>query len=86
MKRQQLKLLIGAALVLALAGTIFQLVRSSGWKGEASDLEPFAKLPVNSVEKLVITSSKDKATLQKASDIWTVAERSGYPADFSKLR
>ncbi|MBV8098366.1 MAG: DUF4340 domain-containing protein [Verrucomicrobia bacterium] len=86
MKRQQLYFLIGAALVLAIAGTIFQLVRSAGWKGEATDLEPFAKLPVNSVEKLVIKSSKDKVTLQKASDIWTVAERNGYPADFSKIR
>jgi Domain of unknown function (DUF4340) len=86
MKRQQLYFLIGAALVLAIAGTIFQLVRSAGWKGEATDLEPFAKLPVNSVEKLVIKSSKDTATLQKASDIWTVAERNGYPADFSKIR
>ena len=86
MKRQQLYFLMGAALVLAIAGTVFQLVRSAGWKGEANDLEPFAKLPVNSVEKLVITSSKDKVTLQKASDIWTVAERSGYPADFSKIR
>jgi hypothetical protein len=86
MKRQQLYFLIGAALVLAIAGTIFQLVRSAGWKGEATDLEPFAKLPVNSVEKLVIKSSKDTATLQKTSDIWTVAERNGYPADFSKIR
>src|SRR5215469_478137 len=86
MKRQQLYFLIGAALVLAIAGTVFQLVRSAGWKGGASDLEPFAKLPVNSVEKLVITSSKDKVALQKASDIWTVAERSNYPADFSKIR
>ena len=86
MKRQQLYFLIGAALVLAIAGTIFQLVRSAGWKGGATDLEPFAKLPVNSVEKLVIKSSKDTATLQKTSDIWTVAERNGYPADFSKIR
>jgi Domain of unknown function (DUF4340) len=86
MKRQQLYFLLGAAMVLAIAGGIFQLVRSAGWKGEASDLEPFAKLPVNSVEKLVIKSSKDKVTLQKASDIWTVAERSGYPADFNKIR
>ena len=86
MKRKQLYYLLGAALVLAIAGVIFQLVSSFGWKGGASDLEPFAKLPVNSVEKLVIRSSKDKVTLQKASDIWTVAERSGYPADFSKIR
>src|ERR1700758_5361387 len=86
MKRKQLYYLLGAALVLAIAGGIFQLVRSAGWKGEASDLEPFAKLPVNSVEKLVIKSAKDKVTLQKTSDIWTVAERNGYPADFSKIR
>src|ERR1700741_596563 len=86
MKRQQRYFLLGAALVLAIAGGIFQLVRSAGWKGESSDLEPFAKLPVNSVEKLVIKSSKDKVTLQKASDIWRVAEGSGYPADFNKIR
>jgi hypothetical protein len=86
MKRQQLYFLLGAALVLAIAGIIFQIVRSSGWKGQATDLEPFAKLPVNSVEKLVIKSSKDSVTLQKLNDIWTVAERSGYPADFSKIR
>jgi hypothetical protein len=86
MKRQQVYLLLGAALVLAIAGTVFQIVRSSGWKGEATGLQPFAKLPVNSVEKLVIKSSKDSVTLQKVSDIWTVAERNGFPADFSKLR
>jgi uncharacterized protein DUF4340 len=86
MKPKQLKFLLGAALVLAVAGGIFQLVRSAGWKGGGSDLEPFAKLPVNSVEQVVIKSAKDKVTLQKASDIWTVAERSGYPADFSKIR
>jgi hypothetical protein len=86
MKRQQVYLLLGAALVLAIAGTVFQIVRSSGWKGQATDLEPFAKLPVNSVEKLVIKSSKETTTLQKVSDIWTVAERSGYPADFGKIR
>jgi hypothetical protein len=86
MKRQQVYLLLGAALVLAIAGTIFQLVRSAGWKGQATDLEPFAKLPVNSVEKVVLKSSKEATTLQKVSDVWTVAERNGFPADFSKIR
>src|SRR6201984_3876025 len=86
MKRQQLYFLLGAALVLAIAGGISEFVRSDCWTGEARDLEPFAKLPVNSVEKLVVKSSKDTATLQKTSDIWTVAERNGYPAEFSKIR
>jgi hypothetical protein len=86
MKRQQLYLLLGAALVLAIAGTIFQLVRSSGWKGQATDLEPFANLPVNSVEKLVVKSAKQTTTVQKANDAWTVAERNGFPADFGKIR
>ena len=86
MKRKQLYLLLGAAVVLAIAGIIFQIVQSLGWKGQAADSEPFAKLPVNSVEKLVIKSAKDTVTLQKVSDIWTVAERNGYPADFNKIR
>ncbi|HEY4814969.1 MAG TPA: DUF4340 domain-containing protein, partial [Chthoniobacterales bacterium] len=86
MKRQQVYILLGAALVLAIAGTIFQIVWSSGWKGQATGLEPFAKLPVNSVEKLVIKSANNTSTLQKVSDIWTVAERNGYPADFSRIR
>lgn len=86
MKRQQVYLLLGAALVLAIAGTIFQMVRSAGWKGQSSNSEPFAQLPVNTVEKLVIKSSKGSVTLQKVGDIWTVAERNGYPADFSKIR
>jgi hypothetical protein len=86
MKRQQVYLLLGAALVLAIAGTIFQMVRSAGWKGQSANLEPFAQLPVNTIEKLVIKSSKGSVTLQKVGEIWTVAERNGYPADFSKIR
>jgi hypothetical protein len=86
MKRQQVYLLLGAALILAIAGTVFQMVRSAGWKGQAADLEPFAQLPVNNVEKIVIKSKKGTLTLQKANDIWTVVERNGYPADFSKIR
>ena len=86
MKRKELYFLLGAALVLAIAGTIFEIAQSSAWKGAAAAVEPFAKLPINSVEKLVITSSKDKVTLQKVNDVWTVAERNGYPADFNKIR
>jgi hypothetical protein len=86
MKRQQVYILLGTALILAIAGTIFQMVRSAGWKGQSVDSEPFAQLPVNTVEKLVIKSSKGAVTLQKVGDIWTVSERKGYPADFGKIR
>ena len=86
MKRKQLYILLGTALVLAIVGTIFQMVRSAGWKGQSVDSEPFAQLPVNTVEKLVIKSSKGAVTLQKVGDIWTVSERKGFPADFGKIR
>ncbi len=86
MKRKQLYILLGTALVLAIAGTIFQMVRSAGWKGQSVDSEPFAQLPVNTVEKLVIKSSKGAVTLQKVGEIWTVSERKGFPADFGKIR
>jgi hypothetical protein len=86
MKRKQVYFLLGAALILAIGATVFQMVRSASWKGESRDLEPFAQLPVNSIEKVVIRSDKGTVTLQKVNGIWTVAERGGYPADFSKIR
>jgi hypothetical protein len=86
MKRKQVYFLLGAALILAIAATVFQMVRSASWHGAARELEPFAQLPVNSIEKVVIKSDKGTVTLQKVNGTWAVAERAGYPADFSKIR
>jgi hypothetical protein len=86
MKRKQVYLLLGIALVLTIAGTIFQMSQSSTWKGETGDRDIYPNLAVNDVTKVRVQTGKENLTLQTAGDIWQVAERYGYPADFAKIR
>ena len=86
MKRKQVYLLLGIALVLTIAGTIFQISQSSTWKGETGDREIYPNLAVNDVTKVRVQTGKENLTLQTSGDIWQVAERYGYPADFAKIR
>jgi Domain of unknown function (DUF4340) len=86
MKRKQVYLLIGIALVLAIAGSILQMNQSSSWKGAAGDRQIYPNLAINDVTKVRVQTAKDKLTLQTPGDGWQVAERYGYPADFTKIR
>ena len=86
MKRKQAYLLLGIALVLVIAGTIFQMRQSSTWKGESSDRQIYSNLAVNDVTKVRVQAGKENLSLQTSGDGWQVAERYGYPADFAKIR
>src|SRR6266446_4580916 len=86
MKRKQVYLLLGIALLLVIAGTIFQMRQSSTWKGESSDRQIYSNLAVNDVTKVRVQAGKENLSLQTSGDGWQVAERYGYPADFAKIR
>src|ERR1700737_2561912 len=86
MKRKQVYLLLGVALVLVIAGTVFQLQQSASWKKEAGDRQIFSNLPINDVSKIRVQTGKGNLTLQASGDVWQVAERYGYSADFAKIR
>jgi hypothetical protein len=86
MKRKQVYLLLTIALVLVVAGTIFQMRQSSTWKEATSERQIYPNLAVNDVTKIHVQTGKDNLTLQSSSDTWQVAERYGYPADFAKIR
>ena len=43
-------------------------------------------LPVNDVEKLVVSSSSDTLTVAKVEQVWVVPQKFNYPADFTKIR
>ena len=86
MKRKQVYLLLTIALVLVLAGTFFQMRQSATWKKATSERQIYPNLAVNSVTKVHVQTGKDSLTLQISGDIWQVAERCGYPADFAKIR
>jgi hypothetical protein len=86
MKKNQLLLLVAAALVLGLAAIYFQISQSSGWSESRTDRRIFQDLPVNDVRRIQIRSNAVTVTLEKKGDEWGVAERDDYPADFGKIR
>ncbi len=86
MKRKQVYLLLGIALLLVIAGTIFQMRQFSTWKGESSDRQIYPNLAVNDVTKVRVQAGKEILSLLISDDGWQVAERYGYPADFAKIR
>jgi Domain of unknown function (DUF4340) len=86
MKKNQLILLVAAAIVLGLAGLYFQISRSAGWTESKTNRRIFQDLPVNDVRRIQIRSNAVTITLQKKGDEWGVAERDNYPADFGKIR
>jgi hypothetical protein len=86
MKRKHLLILLGAAIILAVAASIYQNGQSSGWQSGKNDTKVFPDLPINTVAKITVQSAKDTLTLQLKGVQWTVAQRNDYPADFSKIR
>lgn len=86
MKRKPLLILLIIAVVLALAGTAYQLSQSAGWSPAKTAREIFPNLAVNDVAKIQVKTGSDKLTLQRENSDWRVVERDGYPADFAKIR
>jgi hypothetical protein len=86
MKKNQLLLLVAAAMVIGLAGIYFQISRSAGWNDSRTDRRIFQDLATNGITKIKIRSDAGSVTLEKKGEEWSVAERDGYPADFEKIR
>ena len=86
MKRRQFYILVGAALFLAIAGTVYEMVQSASWEKSAGDRRVLNDVPIQDVTEIDVQASKDKLTLKNQDNAWRVLERDGYPADFSKIR
>lgn len=90
MNAKSLYVLIGAAIVavgIAIALRIGHAPRSEADE-HAQPLLPALRSHVNDVTSITVTGAGDKvvATLTRGKDGWTIAERSGYPADLTHIR
>jgi Domain of unknown function (DUF4340) len=85
MKRKQVYLLLGVAVILGILALLLQNWQSGTWKKEAANRQIFTSLPINDVTKIQVQAGNTKLTLQLVGDAWQVAERYGYPADFGKI-
>jgi hypothetical protein len=86
MKKKHLLLLLAVAVVVGLAGVFFQVSQYAGWNDSKTDRTIYQNLAVNDVTKIELRSAPASVTLEKKGDEWGVAEREGYPADFTKIR
>jgi Domain of unknown function (DUF4340) len=86
MKKNHLLTLLIVAIVVGLAGVLFEISQSSRWNGSKAAQTIFPNLAVNDITKIEIRSTPASVTLEKKDDKWTVADRNNYPADFSKIQ
>jgi hypothetical protein len=86
MKKTSILILVGFAIVLGAAGILFELSQSASWNRAKTDRRVLPDLAVNEVSKIRMQSSKATLTLEKKDQIWCVAERNDYPAEFQKIR
>lgn len=87
MSRRGLALLAAATLV-SVALAIWSLARSGTALPPAGDAPVLAGLSerVNDVAAVEVTSAGQTTSVRREPGGWTIAERSGYPADAAKLR
>jgi len=86
MNRNRFLILVGVAILLALAGGLFQFSRSKSWQESKSDRLVLPNLAVNDISKIQLRTAAAAVTLEKKDAVWRVAERSDYPADFERIR
>ncbi|HEX4481605.1 MAG TPA: DUF4340 domain-containing protein [Rudaea sp.] len=90
MKTKTLYILIGAAVIALIIA--FAMNRASAPKVDVADralpVVPGLKDHVNDITGLTFTGAGDKilVTLRREKDGWSIAEKSSYPADLTKLR
>lgn len=77
-------------IVLLLVGGVGWLVlrqQQKGWKQSESALggKVLPDFPLNEVTSITIKDADGELTVAKHDEIWTVQDRSNYPADFSKI-
>ncbi len=88
MSRKQLILLLVVVAVLGVAWLVVHQRNASSWSGggQAAGKKLLGDLPINDVASLVIKSGTNDMVLHRKNNVWTVAGRGDYPADFSLIK
>src|SRR5688572_24196282 len=87
MNRKQLTLLLVAGVVIGLAGLLVYKKRTNSWQGAGNaGAKLIPDFPMNEVARMQIKGAQGSVNLVKSNEVWTVQERSGYPANFDEIR
>ena len=87
MNRKQLILLIVVGVVVGGFGLYSYRARNNSWEDSSQQLgqKVIKNFPMNDAERITIKQSQGQLNLAKKNDVWTVQERSDYPANFDTV-
>jgi hypothetical protein len=87
MNRKQLTLLIVIGVVLGGLGWLAWQKQQTPFKESMAQMgqQLFPNFPVNDVDRVTIRVSTNELNLLKKEDIWTIAERGNYPANWNNI-
>ena len=88
MNKKQLVLVAFVCAILVAAGAVLVLRDAGKWQSgpEASHAKLLPGFDVNSVAKVVVQDKSGKSGVAKVDGKWQVEDKSGYPADFNKVK
>ncbi len=88
MNRKQFVLLMIVGLLVGGTGLYLAQKDSSSWKsgGGTMGQKVVSDFPVNDVAQVTIKTDQAEVSLVKTNEIWTVRERSFYPANFGEIK
>ena len=87
MNRNQFIILLVLVVVLGAWGLNRMRTQSSSWEGggKAVGQKVLGEFAVNDVAQISVKHGADELTLAKKNDLWRVAQRGDYPANFSEI-
>jgi hypothetical protein len=87
MNRKQLTPLIVVAVLLGGLGWLAWQKQQTPFKESMAQVgeQLFPNFPINDVERVTIRVSTNELNLLKKDDIWTIAERGNYPANWNNI-
>ena len=87
MNRNQFVILLVLVAILGAAGLVIHQRGQQSWHsaGQAIGQKWLPNFPVNDIAQIVVKSGTNQLNLARRDNIWCVAERSNYPANFPQI-